>query len=177
MPSFLSKVFGRKRQDDKDDRDSARLGGSYEAISPTVSPSAANFPDPVANGGGKEPSFPLFRSKSRAAATESHQKPDVAPHLALNLPSSRSQREDSPTRALDVVFEADFDARVLLTDAVIGEQRLSPAETLVLLRACARSIAARGKCRHLLRLCVTLTDVFRSRDSGHYASPLVFFFA
>ncbi|KAF8624303.1 hypothetical protein AX15_005934 [Amanita polypyramis BW_CC] len=146
MPSFLSKVFGRKRQDEKDDRDSAPLGGPFESISPTVSPSAANFPDSVTNGGNKdkEAGFPLFKSKSRAAAAGSHQKPDVAPHLALNLPSSRSQQEDSPTRALDVVFEADFDGRVLLADATIGEQRLSPTETLVLLRACGRSIAARG---------------------------------
>lgn len=147
MPSFFSKVFGRKKLDDKDDRDSAPLGGPYENISPSVSPSATNFPDYVTNGGAKEKEygFHLFRSKSRAVATESHQKPDVAPHLALNLPSSRSQREDSPSRALDVVFEADFDTRVLLTDAAIGERRLSPTETLVLLRICARSIASRGK--------------------------------
>ncbi|KAK2460409.1 hypothetical protein APHAL10511_007574 [Amanita phalloides] len=144
MPSFLSKVFGRKKQDDKDD--SAPLGGPYENISPTVSPSASNFPDSVTSSVVKEKDsgFPLFKNKFRAAATESHQKPDVAPHLALNLPSSLSRQEDSPTRALDVVFEADFDARFLLDDAVIGERRLSPTETLVLLRICTRSIASRG---------------------------------
>ena len=151
MPSFFSKVFGRKKQDERDDRDSP-LGGPYENISPSVSPSAANFPELVTNGGLKEKDFGfnLFKSKSRTVAAESHQKPDVAPHLALNLPSSLSQPEDSPTRALDVVFEADFDARVLLTDAAIGERRLSPTETLVLLRICARSIASRGKFLTLL---------------------------
>ncbi|KAF8339314.1 hypothetical protein F5887DRAFT_981887 [Amanita rubescens] len=146
MPSFFSKVFGRKKQDDKDDRDSAPLGGPYENISPSVSPSAANFPELVTNGGSREKdsTFHLFKSKSRVAAPESYQKPDAAPHIALNLPSSLSQPEDSPTRALDVVFEADLDSRVLLTDAAIGERRLSPTETLVLIRICARSISARG---------------------------------
>ncbi len=157
MPSFFSKVFGRKKQDEKDDRDSSPLGGPYENISPSVSPSAANFPELVTNGGSREKdsTFHLFKSRSRVAATESYQKPDAAPHIALNLPSSLSQQEGSPTRALDVVFEADLDARVLLTDTAIGERRLSPTETLVLLRICARSISARGM---LLVLFLRLSD-------------------
>ncbi|KAF8630094.1 hypothetical protein AX17_005492 [Amanita inopinata Kibby_2008] len=149
MPSFLSKVFGRRRQDEKDDHASdGVLGERYEAISPTVSPSAAQFPDLMANGGSKEKekdsNFALFKPRSRGAASEPHQKPDTAPHLALNLPSSFPRIENSTTHALDVVFEADIDSRVLLTDAVIGERRLNPAEALVVVRICAQSISARG---------------------------------
>ncbi len=79
MPSFFSKVFGRKKQDEKDDRDSSPLGGPYENISPSVSPSAANFPELVTNGGSREKdsTFHLFKSRSRVAATESYQKPDA----------------------------------------------------------------------------------------------------
>ncbi|KAH7912065.1 hypothetical protein BJ138DRAFT_842915 [Hygrophoropsis aurantiaca] len=53
MPSFLTKVFGRKKQDDDNAKDGsahaskasspALLDGKYEAISPTISPSATNF--------------------------------------------------------------------------------------------------------------------------------------
>ena len=145
MPSFLSKVFGRK----KDDKDSSPrspgqvdlLGGKFEAVSPTVSPSALDFPDyPVkTNGHGREKAdspFGLFRVKSRPSSPETkHKKLDDLPHLSLNLTVAK---EDSSSR----VFRAE--SLGLLTDAGMGEKRLSPAEALVLVKACSHAITLHG---------------------------------
>ena len=97
MPSFLTKVFGRKK-DEKEHASTKRhsgsrtslLEGKFEAVSPTVSPSVQKFEerekslaknkdsrDSNGNGNGKEkekekekdPSRPaLFRPKSRTAS-------------------------------------------------------------------------------------------------------------
>ena len=145
MPSFLSKVFGRK----KDDKDSSPrspgqvdlLGGKFEAVSPTVSPSALDFPDyqSKANGHGKEKAgspFGLFKVKSRSSSPETkHKKLDDLPHLSLNLAVAK---EDSPSH----VFRAE--SLGLLTDAVIGERRLSPVEALVLVKTCSNAITLHG---------------------------------
>lgn len=163
MPSFLSKVFGRKKDDKDASPRAARpseslLEGKFEVVSPTVSPSAANFPDIAANGKSnghgngkdkeKDSGFStLFKSKSRPASTDvpqSQKKSDQLPSpLSLNLPEP--EQADSSSRALGVVFEADPDAQILLTDAAIGERRLSPAETLTLVQACSQAITARGR--------------------------------
>ncbi|PFH49283.1 hypothetical protein AMATHDRAFT_48836 [Amanita thiersii Skay4041] len=156
MPSFLSKVFGRKRPDDnhhqRDTHEISPLGGKFEAVIPSVSPSTANFLVDFANSAGpqspahtrekdKDSGFALFKPKSRVPqSSEPHQKPDVVPHLALNLPSLTPHEDSSPTRALDVVFEADLDSKILLSQKAIGERRLSPTETLVLVRICLETL-------------------------------------
>lgn len=139
MPSFLSKVFGRK----KDDKDSSPrspgqvdlLGGKFEAVSPTVSPSALDFPDYPGKTNGHGP-FGLFKVKSRPSSPETkHKKLDDLPHLSLNLTVAK---EDSSSR----VFGAE--SLGLLTDAVIGERRLSPVEALALVKACSQAITLHG---------------------------------
>lgn len=144
MPSFLSKVFGRK----KDDKDSPRrvadtglLDGKFEA----VSPSATKFPE-VANERQtrhkeKESPFNVFRSKSRPSSPESKKdRRGEVPHLSLDLPGLR---DEEASRELGLVFDADPESQVLSED-VIGRRRLSPLETLVLVRACSEAIIARG---------------------------------
>lgn len=153
MSSFLSKVFGRKKDDKESPRlqgrasDGSLLEGKYEAVSPTVSPLATHFSE-VTNGKsnlGKEKEkdlgFALFKAKSRTSSSDppSQKRLDL-PHLSLNLPGPK---EDSNSRALGVVFEGDC-SQLLLADSVIGERRLNPLETLVLVRACSQAIAARG---------------------------------
>lgn len=165
MPSFLSKVFGRKK-DEKDAHpyqsrpsDGSLLEGKFEVVSPTISPTIANFPEGAhgkgngshANGKSsglnayyskdKDGAFGLFKARSRTLPADAPQKSSDLPLLSLNLPGPK---EDSNSRALGVVFEADPDAHVLLSDTVIGERRLTPLETLVLVRACSQAITARG---------------------------------
>ena len=157
MPSFLSKVFGRKKQDDNESSreqghgrvsDASLLEGKFEAVSPTVSPTASNFIEAYANGkaNGKDKEkdfgFSLFKTKSGSSfPDDSSKKRYNLPHLSLNLPGPKVE---SNSRALGVVFEADPDAQILLPDSVIGERRLNPLETLILVRACSQAITARG---------------------------------
>ncbi|KAG5642658.1 hypothetical protein DXG03_002370 [Asterophora parasitica] len=148
MPSFLSKVFGRKKDDKESPRSPGRvsdpelLDGKFES----VSPSATKFPE-VANGKGegkdkeKDASFTLFRAKYPTASPDTNEKHAALPLLSLNLPGPK---DNSAARALGAVFEADPDATILLSDAVIGSRRLSPLETLILVKACSQAITARG---------------------------------
>ncbi|CAA7263951.1 unnamed protein product [Cyclocybe aegerita] len=148
MHSFLSKVFGRK----KDDRDASPpmlapgelLDGKFEAVSPNVSPSATHFLelDQKANGKdkerGRDAALPLFKAnKSRPSSPEVNtRKLDTLPHLSLNFADLKAQSA--------YFFDTDPDAHILLTDAVIGQRRLNPMEALVLIRACSQAIVARG---------------------------------
>ncbi|KAI0298969.1 hypothetical protein B0F90DRAFT_1729691 [Multifurca ochricompacta] len=145
MPSFLSKLLGRKKTQepdsfaDKRGQPSSLLEGKFEAVSPNVSPSAAHFTDLSAaqikgtdKPKDKDTPFHLFRTKSRPSSdspTVEKAVPDV-PHLSLNLPITKDRGQ-----ALDVVFESDPEAFALLNEAAIGERRLTPHETLSL---CAR---------------------------------------
>ena len=159
MPSILSRLLGRKKSQepeslaDKPGISSPLLDGKFEAVSPTVSPSAAFFTDPaVAEIRGinkpkdKESPFNLFRVRSRPSSdlstVEKVEKtapnPNV-PHLSLNLPVIKERG-----RALDVVFESGPDALALLNEAAIRERRLTPREALSLVRACSKVILERG---------------------------------
>ncbi|KII90238.1 hypothetical protein PLICRDRAFT_40439 [Plicaturopsis crispa FD-325 SS-3] len=166
MPSFLSKVFGRKKQDDKDSdepttpprkraSDPSLLEGKFERISPSVSPSATQFVDAAAqvrgskehrptDGGSPFPTLSLLRSVSRSKSPIplSPKSTEELPHLSLNLPGPKGSDDNS--RALGAVFEADPDSRIILDDSVIGARRLNPLETLVLVRACSQAIVSRG---------------------------------
>ncbi|KAL7278502.1 hypothetical protein ACG7TL_007501 [Trametes sanguinea] len=154
MAAFLSKVFPRKKEKDTNKRSSVSslLEGKFEAVSPTVSPSAAKFEEgaqrPKERGREKEKEkekdagFSLFRSKSRPLSPVPDTRktaPDV-PRLTLNLPVPKEER----SRALGVVFEADPNDQGILPDDVIGERRLNPLETLLLVKACSAAIMANG---------------------------------
>ncbi|KAI0689010.1 hypothetical protein BC835DRAFT_1308560 [Cytidiella melzeri] len=153
MPSFFSKVFGRKK-DEKDStsptsptvekRSSAPtlLDGKYEAVSPpNVSPSTAHFSDNarLPQGQSKDSPLGLFRTKSKNVdnSRRSTALETPPPHLTLNLPVQKEQSN----RALDVVFESGSEESGGLT---AGEQRLSPAETLTLVQACSKAIIEHG---------------------------------
>ncbi|PPQ69057.1 hypothetical protein CVT24_000100 [Panaeolus cyanescens] len=149
MQSFLSKVFGRKK-DDKDVSPTQLspgelLGERFEAISPNVSPGAAQFLelDPKVNAGeaSKDPGFTLFRAKSRPSSPQTKPKRhDTLPQLSLAFLEPNGPL--SP--AADFVREADPDMSVLLSDAIIGQRKLNPLEALILIRACSQAIIARG---------------------------------
>lgn len=167
MPSFLSKVFGRSKKEEKKDKRASQgslLEGKFEAVSPTVSPSATHFDQAQAipevsqskdkdkdsnESKDKESAgfISLFRPKSRPSADPSStggaKRSSEVPHLSLNL----STKEADNKRALGVVFEADPDAYAVLNEDVIGERRLTSAETLLLVRACSQIIIERGAYR------------------------------
>lgn len=164
MPSFLSKVFARKK-DEKDvsptsnkrASNASLLEGKYEAVSPSVSPSATKFLDPPQQPSGKESSNPLslFRSRSRNPVEQpgqSNANTTSIPTLTLNLPVPKEEK----SRALGVVFEADPDSNIALSDAVIGERKLNPLETLLLVKACSGAIINRGG-KSLFQMRATLT--------------------
>lgn len=153
MPSFLSKVFGRKKDGKSSPTsrgrgsDGSLLDGKFEAVSPTVSPSVTEFPENAhgANGREKEKDagFGLFKVKSRPSRPSSPELPrrrDDLPQLSLVLPVPK---DDAQARTLGVVFEADPDTQIL-TDVTIGNRRLTPLEALILVRTCSQAIIARG---------------------------------
>ncbi|KAK0218977.1 hypothetical protein IW262DRAFT_1298085 [Armillaria fumosa] len=145
MPSFLSKVFGRKK-DDKEPSAGRRtstaslLEGKFEAVSPTVSLPTDKLPQAKDKEKGKEIGFGLLRTKSATPVLSTY-APSEAPHLSLNLPGPKN---GANTRSLGVVFEADPDSQILLSQSEIGGHRLNPLETLILVRACSQAIVARG---------------------------------
>lgn len=159
MPSFLSKVFGRKKEDGTDGPKSPKqrksnpslLEGKFEAVVTPQTPVATNFAE--VHGGqsnkqqDKEGGFALFRAKSRPQSPQlpSNKRLEDLPTLSLNLPG---QKEENGSRALGVVFEGD-ERQAMLDESVIGAKRLSPNETLTLVRACSQVITERGmSCHH-----------------------------
>ncbi|KAJ7225876.1 hypothetical protein GGX14DRAFT_422711 [Mycena pura] len=151
MPSFLSKVFGRKKDDQKDDRlkrppsDASLLDGKFEAVPPVISPTKPSFDVSAAATSDKD-SFGLFKGKSARASpvaipdqSVTHEKV-IDYHLSLNLPSPKEES----SRALGAVFEADPDAQILLPESVIAERRLTPLEAFLLIQACSQAINSRG---------------------------------
>ena len=149
MPSFLSKVFGRKKGDEKDSAtlrsvkgtsDPSLLEGKFEAVPSTLSPSSLGFPEDVpASEKGKDKEgdkggpFGLLRSKSKP------QPPSPttdAPHLTLRLPGTIDKHGDS--------LVASFNPQPDETDDSILTRRLTPAETLLLIDACSKAITERG---------------------------------
>ncbi|KZT65115.1 hypothetical protein DAEQUDRAFT_769156 [Daedalea quercina L-15889] len=155
MPSFLSKVFTRK----KDEKDASHppkrtsvpslLEGKFEAVSPPASPSATN----VAHSQSvqkeerkekekeKEAGFSLFRTRSpRPTSPKTDAAKSELPHLTLNLPEEKAK----DGRQLGVVLETDVGDRSVVPDHVIGERRLNPSEALKLVKACSTAIIDLG---------------------------------
>ncbi|PPQ91621.1 hypothetical protein CVT25_012802 [Psilocybe cyanescens] len=157
MHSFLSKVFGRKEKDSETSPTTLRPGelldGKFEAISPNVSPSAANFLELDSQTDGengkdkdkdkdKDARFSLFRAKSRPSPPEvTYKTPVPLPQLSLDFAATNGE---SSTRTLESFLSVDPDAQILLSDTIIGRRRLNPLEALVLIRACSQAIVARG---------------------------------
>ena len=145
MPSFLAKVFGRKKGDEKESAtprsakrssDPSLLEGKFEAIPSTVSPSSPKFPDdPHASEKGKDKSGPfgLLRSKSKPHPSS---PTSDAPHLTLRLPGTVNKNDDS--------LVASFNPQADGMDDSILTRRLTPAETLLLIDACSKAITERG---------------------------------
>jgi hypothetical protein len=156
MPSILSRLLGRKKSQEPEslaDRPGSPplLEGKFEAVSPTVSPSAAFFTDPgaaqirgIEKLKDKESPLRLLRARSRPSSdlstVEKVEKaaPNV-PHLSLNLPVIKERG-----RALDVVFESGSDPLALLNETTVRERRITPHEALSLVRACSQVILERG---------------------------------
>ncbi|KAF6746226.1 hypothetical protein DFP72DRAFT_923456 [Ephemerocybe angulata] len=141
MPSFLNKVFGRKKDGSGGGLVSPGSGdlldGKFEDVSPSESPSATEFPELKANGShrgrGAERTptdsklRTFFRSRSRPASpVRPNRKIDELPALPLSLFTDISQNE------------------ALLTEKALGERRLTPVEAVGLVRACSRAINDRG---------------------------------
>jgi hypothetical protein len=125
MPSFLSKVFGRKKDASPPARspralDSpSLLDGKYEAVSPTVSPSATRFDS-------------LAQRKAGPSA-----QPQRVPHLSLHFP-------DRSRLGTEGVFDEQAVKEVMLSDDVIGTRQLSVEELLPLVQACVKHISEKG---------------------------------
>ena len=152
MYAFLSKVFGRKK-DDRDASSSSQpvlgpgelLGGRFEAVSANVSPSSQCVElDPNINEAKdkekekeKDVGFYFFKGKWRPASPDVKptRKLDMLPHLSLNFQDPKTE----PATPF-LLFTTDQ----ILSDAEIGRRRLNPSEALVLVQACSRAIVARG---------------------------------
>lgn len=152
MYAFLSKVFGRKK-DDRDASSSSQpvlgpgelLGGRFEAVSANVSPSSQCVElDPNINEAKdkekekeKDVGFSFFKGKWRPASPDVKptRKLDMLPHLSLNFQDPKTE----PATPF-LLFTTDQ----ILSDAEIGRRRLNPSEALVLVQACSRAIVARG---------------------------------
>ena len=154
MYAFLSKVFGRKK-DDRDASSSSQpvlgpgelLGGRFEAVSANVSPSSQFVElDPNVNEvkdkekeKDKDVGFSFFKGKWRPASPDVKptRKLDILPHLSLNF---QELKAEPATPNIGLLFTTDQ----ILSDAEIGQRRLNPSEALILVQACSRAIVARG---------------------------------
>jgi hypothetical protein len=140
MHAFLSKIFGRKKDEKKDEETSPTtlsptqlLDGKFEAVSPTVSPSASTFLELDQANVEHDKSVTGSKATTRPASPEGKSsKLDTLPHLSLNFGESRT---DS--------FLLDDEIHGL-SDSLIGERRLNPLEALILIRSCSQAITAHG---------------------------------
>ncbi|KAJ7630602.1 hypothetical protein FB45DRAFT_746540 [Roridomyces roridus] len=153
MPSFLSRLFNRKpSSEERSPRPPSTsdaspsppsppspslLDGKFQIPTPTIP--AFDIPSPPEKDG-----LGLFKSKSitrsSRATTPGRTSKDLDWQLSLKLPGPAEES----SRALGVVFEADPDAQILVAESVIGERRLSPLETFLLVQACGQAIKERG---------------------------------
>ncbi|KAJ6604291.1 hypothetical protein DFH09DRAFT_1442563 [Mycena vulgaris] len=120
------------------------LEGKFEAVPPVITPTTPRFDIPAAPPANDKDGFTLFKSiRTPPGGTPDQsvaQSKVLDYHLSLNLPGPKEES----TRALGVVFEADPDAQILLSESVIAERRLSPLEAFLLVQACSQAINARG---------------------------------
>jgi hypothetical protein len=146
MPSFLSKVLRRKRDAEKDGNGSPSstggelLGGRFEDVSPTVSPSIGHFPELKGSSDVRgrnqqkttqkdQATRTLFRSKSRPRSPPPQAEEEEVPKLPLNLLTEvKGLDEPAPE----------------LSEAAIGTQRITPVEALGLVQVCSKIITTRG---------------------------------
>ena len=161
MYAFLSKVFGRKK-DDKDASSSTQpvlgpgelLGGRFEAVSANVSPTSQFVeldPNNINEAKDKEKEkekdvgFSFFKGKWRPASPDVKptRKLDILPHLSLNF---QEPKAELATPSMGLLFTTDQ----ILSNADIGQRRLNPSEALILVQACSRAIVARGMTMILL---------------------------
>jgi len=143
MPSFLSKVFGRKKGDEKESAlprsfrrisDASLLEGKFEAVPSTISPTSSKFPEDVhALDKGRDGPFGSLRSKSKLRPLS---PTTDTPHLTLRLPGTVGKNEGS--------LVPSFNPQPTETDDSILTRRLAPAEALLLIGACSKAITERG---------------------------------
>lgn len=151
MPSFLSKVLRRKRDAEKDGNGSPSsaggelLGGRFEDVSPTVSPSIGHFPELKGSSDFRGRNQQKTSQKEHAARTlfRSKSRP--------RSPQPRAEEEEVPKLPLDLLAEVKGldEPAPEMSEAVIGTQRLTPVEALGLVRICSKIITARGACSEL----------------------------
>jgi len=163
MANFFNKVFNKKKAEDRGQSSSSSkrnleaplLEGRYEAISPTVSPSAEKFLGRDQTPKAKEDKDNKEKEKGntgllkglRGSAIQQLKRAERAPHLSLHLAPSRT--DDNKRRTLDAIFGEKY---TILDDATLGERRLLPREALPLVKACAQAIITHGAL-----LCVTIS--------------------
>jgi len=142
MPSFLSKVFGHKKGDEKESTttrsvkrisDPSLLEGKFEAISL----STPKFSEDVHASNDRESDkagvFGLTRPKPKSQLSSPITN---APHLTLRLPGLIDRNGDS--------LVPSFNSQANESDDSISMRRLTPAETLLLIEACSKAITERG---------------------------------
>jgi hypothetical protein len=185
MPSFLSKVFGRKKEDKESSPTNQLgpgelLGGKFEAISPNVSPNAGHYlelqsdtvPLRDADSGRlfndeKDFGLPFFRTKSRPSSPEVKPKKlfDTLPPLSLDFDLKDKSAYNG------YIFE-ESNSEAVFPDNVLGQRRLDPMEALILIRTCSKAIISRGVFRHILRGIIS-PILCRTRNSRNYDATLV----
>ena len=150
MPSFLAKVFGHKRGDEKGSPTSSRrisnpslLEGKFEAVPSNVSPSTPKLSeDAHESEKGKDRDddrvgpLGLLSSRSKPHATSTTN----APHLTLRLSGTTNKNDDPLVASLNPSANESDDS--------ISTRRLTPAETLLLIEACSKAITERGGGAH-----------------------------
>ena len=149
MPSFLSKVFGHKKGDEKDSptprsgrrsSDPSLLEGKFEAVPSNISPSTHQFPEDAHasekvkdRDGDRVGRFGLLRSRSKPRTASSTTN---APHLTLHLSGTTSRNDGSLVNSLNPLADESNDS--------ISTRRLTSAEALLLIEACSKAITERG---------------------------------
>lgn len=146
MPSFFSKLLGKKKHSDN----SGLLDGErYEAIPadvpspPSSGPVLENIP-PTKSSSHKSKSHGLGlhlkrRAQSPPPPPPPEQEPIAPPHLSLDLPSSQAEEKQPADLNLGLGNET-----LTFSEAILRQKRLTPAETLYLVQKTSEIIQERG---------------------------------
>jgi hypothetical protein len=146
MLSIFSRFLGKKKPAEQ--ASASLLGGErYEAVPHDVSPSptfpdAAQQPQSPPRQKNKSKDVPI-NPRRKQGISEAEATVEDAPTLSLNLPDPRL--EEKKNQGLGIVFQGVSDGSPLLNDAILGDKRLTPAETSYLVQKTAEVIYDHGK--------------------------------
>lgn len=145
MPSIFSRLLGKRKHAE---RTSLLDGEKYEVVPKSTSRADSTqrpkikLKEQMVKG---QSTHGLWKRSSSSVPRLYEQKlAESVPILSLSLPEPKG--EEKKSQGLGVVFEGITDGPMKQDDEALGEKRLTPSETLVLVQKTSEVICERGEC-------------------------------